>query len=70
LRTVREGVGCQQPSIWSILRRWSEMVFFVCAALVRLFTYGVGLSLICYWIISVAPVRGGHLLFFACRKEK
>jgi hypothetical protein len=43
---------------------------FACAALVRLYAYGVGLSLICYWSISVAPVRGRHLLFFACRKEK
>ncbi|WP_434106367.1 hypothetical protein [Paraburkholderia caffeinilytica] len=29
-----------------------------------------GLSLFCYWFISVAPVRGRHLLFFACCKEK
>jgi CPA1 family monovalent cation:H+ antiporter len=43
---------------------------FACAALVRLYAYGVGLSLICYWSISVAPVRGRHLLFFACCKEK
>jgi len=35
-----------------------------------LFAYGVGLSLNSYWFISVAPVRGRHLLFFACRKEK
>ncbi|MFM0608112.1 hypothetical protein PQR05_26625, partial [Paraburkholderia sediminicola] len=41
-----------------------------------LFAFGVwpflaldfGLSLKSYWFISVAPVRGGHLLFFACRK--
>jgi hypothetical protein len=51
---------------------------FACVALACLVAYGVGLSLIwvfglsliCYWCISVAPVRGGHLLFFACRKEK
>ncbi|WP_323046418.1 hypothetical protein, partial [Paraburkholderia sp.] len=41
-----------------------------CARLFALCFYGVGLSLISYWSISVAPVRGGHLLFFACRKEK
>jgi apolipoprotein N-acyltransferase len=29
-----------------------------------------GLSLFSYWFISVAPVRGRHLLFFACCKEK
>jgi hypothetical protein len=38
--------------------------------LVRLFACGVGLSLNSYWFISVAPVRGRHLLFFACCKEK
>jgi hypothetical protein len=30
-----------------------------------LFAYGVGLSLFSYRSISVAPVRGGHLLLFA-----
>jgi hypothetical protein len=53
-----------------LLRRWPFLDLFAYAALVRLSAYGVGLSLISYWFISVAPVRGGHLLFFACRKEK
>ncbi|MFM0639964.1 hypothetical protein PQQ63_25050 [Paraburkholderia metrosideri] len=43
---------------------------FACAALSCLVAYGVGLSLNCYWFINVAPVRGRHLLFFACCKEK
>ncbi|MFM0735574.1 hypothetical protein PQQ52_34365, partial [Paraburkholderia sediminicola] len=38
---------------------------FTFAALVCLCAYGVGLSLLSYWFISVAPVRGGHLLLFA-----
>jgi hypothetical protein len=52
------------------LRRWALLELFAYAALVRLCAYGVGLSLISYWSISVAPVRGGHLLLFAGRKEK
>jgi hypothetical protein len=35
-----------------------------------LVAYGVGLSLISYWSISVAPVRGGHLLLFAGRRKE
>ena len=44
----------------------------LCLPVRRLFlcAYGVGLSLISNWFISVAPVRGRHLLFFARRKEK
>jgi hypothetical protein len=34
-----------------------------------LFACGVGLSLFSYWSISVAPVRGGHLLLFAAAKR-
>jgi hypothetical protein len=32
-------------------------------------SYGVGLSLNCFSSISVAPVRGRHLLFFAAAKK-
>jgi hypothetical protein len=35
------------------------VVFLSCRRLPWLFAYGVGLSLICYWFIGVAPVRGG-----------
>jgi hypothetical protein len=42
-------------------------VFLACAAL-WLFACGVGLSLICYWSISVAPVRGGT--YFLCRRKE
>src|ERR1700722_8963862 len=46
---------------WSVcLRRWPFLG--LCA-------YGVGLSLICHWSISVAPVRGGTLTFFAAAKK-
>jgi hypothetical protein len=48
---------------WDFLERFAGVALCLCAC-------GVGLSLISYWSISVAPVRGGHLLFFACRKEK
>jgi hypothetical protein len=30
--------------------------------------YGVGLSLFCFWSISVAPVRGGT--YFLCRRKE
>jgi hypothetical protein len=33
-----------------------------------LYACGVGLSLICNWSISVAPVRGRHLLL--CRRKE
>jgi hypothetical protein len=35
---------------------------------VRLFAHGVGLSLNSYWIISVAPMRGGT--YFLCRRKE
>jgi hypothetical protein len=38
------------------LRWWAFLDLFACAGLVRLVAYGVGLSLISYWFISVAPV--------------
>ncbi|MFM0734444.1 hypothetical protein PQQ52_28570 [Paraburkholderia sediminicola] len=38
------------------------LVLFACAALDCLFACGVGLSLITYWIISVCPCAGRHLL--------
>jgi hypothetical protein len=41
---------------------------FAFAALVRLVAYGVGLSLICYRSVSVAPVRGGT--YFLCRRKE
>jgi hypothetical protein len=44
--------------IWLPSRR-----FCLCAC-------GVGLSLFSYWFISVAPVRGGHLLLFAGRERE
>jgi hypothetical protein len=60
--------GSSGLSLFSLL--WALLGLFAFAALVRLCAYGVGLSLISYWFISVAPVRGRHLLFFACCKEK
>jgi hypothetical protein len=51
------------------LRRWPFPDLVGCAALVWLCFYGVGLSLFSYWFISVAPVRGGHLLLFAAAKR-
>jgi hypothetical protein len=57
------------------LRRWPFLVpvsslVFSCllGGLVWLCFYGVGLSLICYWFISVAPVRGGT--YFLCRRKE
>ncbi|MFM0336603.1 hypothetical protein [Paraburkholderia fungorum] len=50
-------------------------IFLVPAALafpcfvIGLFARHGGLSLFCYWSISVAPVRGRHLLFFAAAKK-
>jgi hypothetical protein len=46
------------------------VVFGVGSWLFGLRPWLFGLSLNSYWFISVAPVRGRHLLFFACRKEK
>jgi hypothetical protein len=43
--------------------------FFACAALVWMPAV-LAFPCILYRSISVAPVRGRHLLFFACRKEK
>jgi len=51
------------------LRGWPFLDLFACAALVGLCFYGVGLSLLCYWSISVAPVRGGHLLLLPPQRE-
>ena len=47
---------------------WRFLEVFGWSGLVRVFAYGVGLSLICYWSISVAPVRGGT--YFLCRRKE
>jgi hypothetical protein len=56
------GVFCLRGA-WLSVRLWRW-------ALLDLAFFAFGLSLNSYWFISVAPVRGRHLLFFACRKEK
>jgi hypothetical protein len=48
---------------------WS-LVFGLWSLVFGLWSLAFGLSLNSYWFISVAPVRGRHLLFFACCKEK
>ncbi|CAE6748449.1 hypothetical protein R70006_02924 [Paraburkholderia domus] len=40
-----------------------------CVALVRLCFCGVGLSLFCWWSISVAPVRGGTYFSLLLQRE-
>jgi hypothetical protein len=47
------------------LRRWAFLELVAYAALLG--CTPAALALFSYWFISVAPVRGGHLLFFACR---
>jgi hypothetical protein len=60
--------GCSDARRHAWLR-WRA--FFDVVAYVALFCLGfcgVGLSLICWWSISVAPVRGGT--YFLCRRKE
>jgi hypothetical protein len=50
--------ACSALVLAACLRWWALLDLVAFAALVRLCACGVGLSLISWWSISVAPVRG------------
>ncbi|WP_434109438.1 hypothetical protein [Paraburkholderia caffeinilytica] len=62
---VRRLFACLPVCLW----HWFLFELVVCVMLSCLCFYGVGLSLFCYWIISVRPCAGQAPTFFAAAKK-
>ena len=54
--------------VLSLLAGFCSGLSFACLGRLFVCSWGFGLSLICWWSISVAPVRGGT--YFLCRPQR